>query len=139
MQAEDVRSDEALRELVVRAFDNITGLSDQISEGYLSRFFNIFHLMYPAPNEAKKNPPKNASQNMRDLLENIGDEDGTQTALVWRNNDEVQKDSDEDYHRYFDNDNGAVDNDDGEESNDNFDDNDDNDNDGDEDEMVTKR
>ena len=35
MQAEEVRSDEALRELVGRALDNITGLSDQISEGYL--------------------------------------------------------------------------------------------------------
>ena len=54
MQAEDVRSDEALRELVVRAFDNITGLSDQISERYLSRFFNIFHLMYTETSGAQK-------------------------------------------------------------------------------------
>ena len=115
MQAEDVRSDEALRELVVRAFDNITGLSDQISEGYLSRFFNIFHLMYPVLDEAKKNPPTNASQKMRDLLQNIVDEGETSTAPVQGNKDEGPEDTDEydgrDMENDSDDDNDSDDND----------------------------
>ena len=39
MQAEDVRADGPLRELVVQAFENITGLASQIDEEYLQRLF----------------------------------------------------------------------------------------------------
>ena len=127
MQTEDIRSDEALRELVVRAFDNITSLSDQIDEQYLTALFRIFQVVHPVLDEAKKNPPPNASQKMRDLLQNIVDEDETSTAPAQESDDNELEDNNEEERRDIENE---------DEEND---DNDDDDDHGDEDKMALER
>ena len=75
MDAENVRDDEHLRGLVVQAFDNITGLSDRVEKGYLASLFDIFNVMYPVLEEARKNPPAGASDNMRKLLQDVVQQD----------------------------------------------------------------
>ena len=112
MQAEDVRSDEALRELVLRAFENITGLSNRIDGEYLEKLFNIFHLMYPVLDEAKKNPPANASQRMRDLLRTIVYENEESTDVAHKDGAEDKEEDDMDDNGNFE-DNNEDDDDDG--------------------------
>ena len=128
MQAEDVRTDEVLRELVVLAFENITGLSSQIDAEPLQRLFNIFHLMYPVLDEAKKHPPKNVSEKMRALLQNVFDEDETSMTGVHEDDYEGHKSYDKD-------DDCTPEND----SHDEVEHGDSDNEDGDEDEMETKR
>ena len=128
MQAEDVRADGPLRELVVQAFENITGLASQIDEEYLQRLFNLFRLMYPVLDEAKKNPPSNASQHMRELLQNIVDEDETSTTGAHEDSVEGNEDQDKDHNLISEKD-----------SNDEGDDGHSDDGDRDEDEVETKR
>ena len=151
MQAEDVRSDEALRELVLRAFENITGLSNRIDGEYLRQLFDIFHLMYPVLDEAKKNPPANASQRMRDLLQNIVNEDENSTGVARKDSAEDQEEDDKDDNGNVENNNeddsedgddgdhrtDGVDNDD--DSDDSDDDDDEGDVEGDDDKTKTNR
>ena len=128
MQAEDVRTDEVLRELVVLAFENITGLSSQIDAEPLQRLFNIFHLMYPVLDEDKKHPPKNVSEKMRALLQNVFDEDETSTTGAHEDSIEGNEDQDKDHNLISEKD-----------SNDEGDDGHSDDGDRDEDEVETKR
>lgn len=128
MQAEDVRADGPLRELVVQAFENITGLASQIDEEYLQRLFNFFRLMYPVLDEAKKNPPSNASQHMRELLQNIVDED--ETSMTGGHEDDYEG------HKSYDKDDDCTPEND---SHDEVEHGDSDNEDGDEDEMETKR
>lgn len=75
MGTENVRDDEELRGLVLQAFENITDLSDRVGQEYLTPLFDIFNIMYPVLDEARNNPPENASENMLKLLQDAEQED----------------------------------------------------------------